>query len=246
MTGVTGLDGTVNAGHGVAVADVDCGGGVDAFDAAVKGLDAPVGDLFGVAAENRFIELDDRGIQAVELAGLTIQDICDGHGEVALAAVVGVEGGVDDGHRAGQGHLHGAGGLGLQEAQVIDCQGAGPADRADTPADLGEAAAVANPLLGQGIVVEAFEAAGYIGQVGLPALLSVGDYVDSGQFLDVDSHAGGVFLGLGEQVAVEVPVGAAAVMVGPGTEQGPLLVEPGGPGHASDDGCGEGLWHRDT
>ena len=79
---------------------------LDAVDGALDGVDAPFLDLLGIAAEGRFIELDEGRPERVKGLGLHVQGGGDGQAVGAFIAVIGVMGRIDDGQRSGKGDLY--------------------------------------------------------------------------------------------------------------------------------------------
>ena len=107
-------------GNAVAVANVHCRFAGQPLGGALQGGNAPVGSVFHVDVEGRFVKLDD--VHAVGLQGqrLLVEQFGKGksHLDLALApaAIKAVGHGVHNRHRAGQGEFEGALGVGAGNA----------------------------------------------------------------------------------------------------------------------------------
>ena len=137
---------------------------------------------------------------------------------------------VGDGHRAGQGELELALGVGARRARLEPVDGTLAADRAGHGRDLGLVAVGADADRLAAGEIDAVE----IGEKAMDEmdarLLAVADDVDARVLLPLDREDGGVDLARRERVALEAPGGPELLRLG----------EPDGLGQAAGDG---GLEH---
>ena len=138
---------------------------------------------------------------------------------------------VGDGHRAGQGELELAPGVGARGARLELVDGALAADGAGHGRDLGLVAVGADADRLPAIEVDAVE----IGEKAVhemdARLLAVAHDVDAGVLLPLHREDGGVDLARGERVALELPGGPEFLRLG----------EPEGLGQTAGDGGFEHL-----
>ena len=237
-------DGSRDARHRIAVADVNGGLGLNSVDTSLQRFDAPLRHLVGIAAERRLVELNDGRSQGIQRLRLRVQRFGERQGECPLVTVVGIECRVGDRQRAGQGDLERNGRLALEETRIPLEDRIDALDGADTLAARCEAAAIAGPLLHQIVVVESFHARGDIGHPRLSALLTIADDVDTRRDLVMDGDTHSVVKGLFEGCPFECPVRALAVhLLRSLVVHGIALHEPAWLGQAADHGSQECFGH---
>ncbi len=157
-----------------------------------------------IGPEPGLVDLDDVGAGGLQVPGFGVHGVGEGHDQRLLVAVVLIDALQSQGEGTGQGDPGAATGVAAQEAHVLDLDGAGPSDGADhawhlNPAPWtqldGPRPCRIHPLQRQD------EAVG----IALPADLAVGDDVDAGALHVFDGQAGGVVLGLGQDLRSRSP-----------------------------------------
>ena len=98
-------------------------GACEALHSALQRFDTPVGGVFHVNVEGRFVELDDVHTVGLQSQRLLVQQLRESKGHFDFVTVKTIRHRVDDGHRAGQGELElllrvGAGELRLQRVDA--------------------------------------------------------------------------------------------------------------------------------
>src|SRR5262249_1087307 len=92
----------------------------DALDGPLERADAPGAYLVEVDVEARLVELDDARSRRGERLRLGVEPAGEAHGQTLLVGAIElVEGGVDHGHGAGGGPLHGRAGVGAGEGEGV-------------------------------------------------------------------------------------------------------------------------------
>ena len=196
-----------------------------------RGAGAVAGHLLVVAGHGGLVDLDHVRPGRLKVAQLGVQDRGHVHGHGGLVAVVFVQGAVNNRHGSGHRHLHGPVRARLGEVQVLHHGRNPPADGTVHPRHLVHLLAPPVQALGHAVHrIHAFHGVqDVVDEVGT-ALLSVGDEVETGQFLAADGEGGGVVQAFLEEVSLQIKGDRAADGAG----------QPTGPGKAADGGGGDG------
>ena len=210
----------------VAVADVRRRRALQSVDGLVQGLDAPVLHVLREDVEGGLVELDHVDAGLLELAGLLVQDLREGHGHLRPAAVVGIGDRVADGHRAGQGELQFLLRLGAGEFHLVQVHRRGPGQRPGDRRDFELVAIVPDAHERLLLPVDAADLLEEAVHEVDAEHLAVGDDVDAGLFLVAQPLGGRAALAVLERLAGELP--AALEFLG--------LGEPVGARQAAGDG----------